>query len=432
MSHLVGNHAYSQVTWSTDYISYGVQLAFTDSSWGVERYSAAAVRLPDGTYVYVVPFSGTLDLLPMTLLDDSVSCTYSYEPDGANPFLVNMTVYNLNRKYCAAVCRERNYPHGALHNVTCACLAATPTSPSFGECTHPCEGDVTETCGGFNPIVLPFNYVNTDVNTKVFDAPLSDGTSITVSEAIEVSFIARQVIYGFNVSVTSPLVSDVSVELVLHFRNEACNGTNLLNKTHQETFIIPPSPGFYDLQMEPILVQCLYINVYETATGNPLPNTLTFTPSVLEGGFITADYLVIETSWEIASGELCECECWVYDLLYGDSPFTNLSYTEIEKALENVTKQIEKELSVNRSELSSTIRKLTSAEDNRTSAVAVGYTLGVAMLTCIFGAIILADLPRIYEGFKTLRHNLRSRFYPETTVNNVSMERIPSLPQPDD
>ncbi|WAR01163.1 hypothetical protein MAR_007721 [Mya arenaria] len=299
MSHLVGNHAYSQVTWSTDYISYGVQLAFTDSSWGVERYSAAAVRLPDGTYVYVVPFSGTLDLLPMTLLD---------------------------------------------------------------------------------------------VNTKVFDAPLSDGTSITVSEAIEVSFIARQVIYGFNVSVTSPLVSDVSVELVLHFRNEACNGTNLLNKTHQETFIIPPSPG----------------------------------------GFITADYLVIETSWEIASGELCECECWVYDLLYGDSPFTNLSYTEIEKALENVTKQIEKELSVNRSELSSTIRKLTSAEDNRTSAVAVGYTLGVAMLTCIFGAIILADLPRIYEGFKTLRHNLRSRFYPETTVNNVSMERIPSLPQPDD
>ncbi|WAR01199.1 hypothetical protein MAR_007757 [Mya arenaria] len=164
MSHFLGSHAYSQVTWSTDYISYGVQLAFTDSSWGVERYSAAAVSLPNGTYVYVVPSGGTLDLLPMTLLDDAVSCTYSYEPLDANPFLVNMTVYNLNRKYCAAVCRERNYPHGALH----------------------------------------------------------------------VSFIARQAIYGFNVSVTSPLISDVSVDLVLYFRNEACNRTELLNKTHQE------------------------------------------------------------------------------------------------------------------------------------------------------------------------------------------------------
>ena len=38
--------------------------------------------------------------------------------------------------------------------------------------------------------------------------------------------------------------------------------------------------------------------------------------------------------------EQCECECWVYNLLYGDSPYNNLTYNEIEDALRNVTEKV--------------------------------------------------------------------------------------------
>ena len=37
---------------------------------------------------------------------------------------------------------------------------------------------------------------------------------------------------------------------------------------------------------------------------------------------------------------MCECDCWLHDLLYGDSPYNNLTYEEIEQALENVTKKV--------------------------------------------------------------------------------------------
>ena len=53
----------------------------------------------------------------------------------------------------------------------------------------------------------------------------------------------------------------------------------------------------------------------------------------------------------------------------------------------NFTFQLEKELAVNKSSLSSTVRKLTSASDDRTSAAAVGYALGVALLSATFGGL---------------------------------------------
>ena len=42
---------------------------------------------------------------------------------------------------------------------------------------------------------------------------------------------------------------------------------------------------------------------------------------------------------------------------------------------------------MNKSSLSSTVRKLTSASDDRTSAAAVGYALGVALLSATFGGL---------------------------------------------
>ena len=40
------------------------------------------------------------------------------------------------------------------------------------------------------------------------------------------------------------------------------------------------------------------------------------------------------------ANEECECDCWVYNLLYGESPYNNLSYNQIEDALKNVTDKV--------------------------------------------------------------------------------------------
>ena len=72
--------------------------------------------------------------------------------------------------------------------------------------------------------------------------------------------------------------------------------------------------------------------------------------------------------------------------------------------------QIEKELSVNRSELSSTIRAKTSADDSRPSAVVVGYTLGVALLSLSLGMIFISDIPKILGSIHILFNNIQSRF----------------------
>ncbi|KAK3594035.1 hypothetical protein CHS0354_040793 [Potamilus streckersoni] len=86
-----------------------------------------------------------------------------------------------------------------------------------------------------------------------------------------------------------------------------------------------------------------------------------------------------------------------------------MTYAEKEQALQDTITKMKKILTVNKTDLSANIRKKTSAEDSRVSAVVMGYTLGVAFLCCSLGSIILFDLPRLHEGFRTLIHNLTER-----------------------
>ncbi|XP_045190870.2 uncharacterized protein LOC123547671 [Mercenaria mercenaria] len=68
---------------------------------------------------------------------------------------------------------------------------------------------------------------------------------------------------------------------------------------------------------------------------------------------------------------------------------------------EDKAKQLEQELAINPTNTSAALRKLTSAEDNRPSAVGVGY-LGVGLLTAVFGGLFLLDLNVILAGIKDL------------------------------
>jgi len=77
--------------------------------------------------------------------------------------------------------------------------------------------------------------------------------------------------------------------------------------------------------------------------------------------------------------------------------------------LQDKIREIQTRLAVNVSDLSSTIRKLTSAQDNRPSSVSIGaFGVGiiismVALLVFIDSSVLLKDLTMLYRN---LRHGL--------------------------
>ena len=83
----------------------------------------------------------------------------------------------------------------------------------------------------------------------------------------------------------------------------------------------------------------------------------------------------------------CSCSCNDVRNLYTNfsinPEYANLTTDEI------VEKIIER-LKVNKSSLSATIRKKTSAEDNRTSSVSVGV-VAIVFMTLVFGFLSAAD-----------------------------------------
>ena len=70
---------------------------------------------------------------------------------------------------------------------------------------------------------------------------------------------------------------------------------------------------------------------------------------------------------------------------------------------------IQKKLAVNVSELSATIRRLTSAEDNRPSAMSLGY-LGISLIVGVFGTIFIIDATTLLRDIRKLVNNLKAGF----------------------
>jgi hypothetical protein len=69
--------------------------------------------------------------------------------------------------------------------------------------------------------------------------------------------------------------------------------------------------------------------------------------------------------------------------------------------------EIRRNLTVNVSNLSSRIRKLTSAEDKRVSAVSIGY-VGVGILVVIFSAIVFIDSSLLHKDMTKLLDNIKN------------------------
>lgn len=398
-----------------NYTSYSVDFSISDNSWGIERYRATSLQLSNGSFLFIVGAGDSVSFLPATPVA-GFSCYPSVA--GTNQFFVNLTVTNLTHQYCSSICRERNYPYGAVHFTMCSCLEGLEGASVSG-CTEQCEGDPSQPCGGSSPPAVLFNYVHTDIDTSTFDL-LNSADMFSVSGTRQYSYFYRKHIYGYNIAVAlANRPANMQMELV--YTQEPCSETNATNTTLVKTFSVGLADTSYDLEFEPILAQCVTITLEDSGGLGLLSFPVTFTTKSLQSkSFVTADILAVEAAWLIEpfsdtsdTDDLCECECWVYNLLYGDSPYNNLTYEQIEAALRNVTLQLQKELSVNTSTLSSTIRKKTSADDKRPSAAAVGYTLGVALLVMSIGAILLADSPKMLRHMNILKNNILTSFCPK-------------------
>ncbi|CAG2235690.1 unnamed protein product [Mytilus edulis] len=87
---------------------------------------------------------------------------------------------------------------------------------------------------------------------------------------------------------------------------------------------------------------------------------------------------------------------------------TKSNKRDLFKELELVIRQIQDELKVNKTKLSSAIRKLTSAKDDRKSSQSIGY-FGAVFISVVFGMVVLIDIVMLKQHIeniwkKVLRH----------------------------
>lgn len=81
-------------------------------------------------------------------------------------------------------------------------------------------------------------------------------------------------------------------------------------------------------------------SAFSSSTLSTTTSTTTSSSSTSSTTAAATTTLTTDVSSTTTASETCQCECWVYDMLYGPSPYNNLTYSEIEQALENVTKKV--------------------------------------------------------------------------------------------
>ena len=101
----------------------------------------------------------------------------------------------------------------------------------------------------------------------------------------------------------------------------------------------------------------------------------------------TSSHFTLTSQYSTTANSTCKRNC----------PCRNsTTYTATE--LQAVVEEIIQNLTINKAATSKARRELTSAEDSRTSAQAVGG-LGIAILSFIFAGIVILDAPRVLSVF---------------------------------
>ncbi|XP_052078446.1 uncharacterized protein LOC127716314 [Mytilus californianus] len=132
----------------------------------------------------------------------------------------------------------------------------------------------------------------------------------------------------------------------------------------------------------------IFFEIIETGSTNPLLNDNSFKC------FVNSSETTTELVQTTTTTTTSVCTCTLNDC----RSFKNS--TEILEMIED----IKKNLYIDKQQLSSTKRKLQSAEDPRTSSKSIGL-FGVAILTSVLLTIVLADVPRLLSFIKNASIN---------------------------
>ncbi|CAC5357218.1 unnamed protein product [Mytilus coruscus] len=107
---------------------------------------------------------------------------------------------------------------------------------------------------------------------------------------------------------------------------------------------------------------------------------------------------------QLKATEMCPCRCdYRRKLEYWESKISqNQTIEDLKKELEPVIRQIQTQLKVNTTKLSSTIRKLTSAKDEQKSCHTIGF-VGAVFISAIFGTVFFMDLVMFRQHINNIR-----------------------------
>ncbi|KAL5006459.1 hypothetical protein ScPMuIL_015265 [Solemya velum] len=100
----------------------------------------------------------------------------------------------------------------------------------------------------------------------------------------------------------------------------------------------------------------------------------------------------------------CPCSCdKLHDLkIQLNSPYQNMTEGEKTEYIEKQTEEVKKEMAVKKNETSSIIALYVSAQDERPTAGALGYILGIGLLTTLGCVIVLSDVASIFRDGKEM------------------------------
>ncbi|CAC5357224.1 unnamed protein product [Mytilus coruscus] len=103
------------------------------------------------------------------------------------------------------------------------------------------------------------------------------------------------------------------------------------------------------------------------------------------------------------STKMCKCRCdYRRKLEYWESTIQrNQTKRELYKELEHVIRQIQDELKVNKTKLSLTIRKLTSAKDDRKTSKTIGFC-GAVFISVVVGLVVFIDIVMLKQHIEKI------------------------------
>lgn len=130
--------------------------------------------------------------------------------------------------------------------------------------------------------------------------------------------------------------------------------------------------------------------------------------AILTSGVVRAIYVLIFYPCFIFAfkifTDLCPCSCEYRSKVdyWASHNVTNMTYDEIVVWLQPKIKELEKTLTVDKSNLSSLINKRISMKDDRPSARSIGY-IGIVILSVVFVLILFIDVSSITRHTQNIK-----------------------------